>query len=357
MLFNRMRNSQAQAESVTQLELENEKLTAQIEMQSGHLDHAISEVNRLNQYITKMDFVKDMIVNLNLQLENIEMVAASSEEISSSIIEIAEHISDNTRAAQNSVDITERGTQALRNSVKSMVQAYEMTSSAKSRVGDVTTQAAKINEMVGIIEAVAGQTNLLALNASIEAARAGDAGRGFAVVADEIKKLAESTKDSVKLIQDTVASLNGSVESSVDAIEQATRSFEVGMEEINSATQLVEASENEINKILSSMETVRDQIESQTAASEEVASSVAQINESAKQLHKETTQTGKAFSDIALEVNGIRLDLLKRKPDLLPSYTIELAITDHMNWRWDIYNMIMGFQKINVDRLDRKSVV
>lgn len=326
-------------------------LKAQLQEKSDQLENALSDVNRLNQFIMKMDFVKEMIVNLNLQLVSMEMVAASSEEISASIIEIAEHVADNTRSAQHSVEVTERGTTTLRSAVASIAEAFEQTKKAKEKVEDVTAHAAKINEMVGIIEAVAGQTNLLALNASIEAARAGEAGRGFAVVADEIKKLAESTRESAKLIQSTVTSLNGSVESSVASIEQSTNQFKLGLDNVQTATQLVADSENELRSIMSGMEVVRDQIEAQTAASEEVASSVAQINDSIKELHRQTTRTGKAFSDIAAEVNGLRLGMIKLHPDLSASHMIEIAITDHLNWRWNIYNMIMGYQTISKGQL------
>jgi methyl-accepting chemotaxis protein len=53
--------------------------------------------------------------------------------------------------------------------------------------------AARIGDVVELINTIAGQTNLLALNAIIEADRAGEAGCGFAVVASELKVLAEQT--------------------------------------------------------------------------------------------------------------------------------------------------------------------
>lgn len=324
-------------------------LRQQLALKNEHLEYALSEINRLNQFITKMDFVKAMIMNLNHQMEAIEMVAASSQEISASIIDIAEFVADNARTAEKSVGISENSTHALREAVAAIAHAFEQTSDAKARVADVTTQTAKINEMVGIIEAVAGQTNLLALNASIEAARAGDAGRGFAVVADEIKKLADSTKESVWHIQEVVASLKGSVSSSVDAIDQASISFGTGLESIQKATNLVDVSEGEMRALLGRMEDARDRIESQTAASEEVASSVSQINESIKELHQQTNRTGKAFSDIASEVGGIRQAIMDRYPDFGTHHMIEIAITDHLNWRWNIYNMIMGYKKITLE--------
>lgn len=312
--------------------------------------YMLSEINRLSQYIMKMDFVKSMVTNLDLQQESIEAVSASSEEIANSIIEIAEHVVDNTKTAEKSVEITKNGTEGLKQAVVVITDAFALTDGVKLKVEDVTQHARKINEMVKIIEAVAEQTNLLALNASIEAARAGDSGRGFAVVADEIKKLADSTKESVKLIQGVVSNLNHSVKDSMEALENATKSFQIGVNNVNHVVELVESSEHEIRTIVKSMHFVREQIEAQTAASEEVSSSLAYINENMKTLHSQTNKTGKAFADIASEVNGIRLDLLKKSVNIPESVMIEVAITDHLNWRWMIYNMILGYQTITIEQ-------
>lgn len=64
-------------------------------------------------------------------------------------------------------------------------------------VGEVRVMADGIGE-------ISEQINLLALNASIEAARAGENGKGFAVVANEIGHLADQTRQTVKVIQETI---------------------------------------------------------------------------------------------------------------------------------------------------------
>src|SRR6185437_9739158 len=103
---------------------------------------------------------------------NVQSVASATEEMASSVNEISRQVQESARMANDAVD-----------------QARKTNDS----VGGLSKAAARIGDVVELINTIAGQTNLLALNATIEAARAGEAGRGFAVVASEVKALAEQT--------------------------------------------------------------------------------------------------------------------------------------------------------------------
>ena len=101
-----------------------------------------------------------------------QSVASATEEMASSVDEISRQVQKSARMANEAVD---------------------QARSTNDRVGELSKAAARIGDVVELINSIAGQTNLLALNATIEAARAGEAGRGFAVVASEVKALAEQT--------------------------------------------------------------------------------------------------------------------------------------------------------------------
>jgi methyl-accepting chemotaxis protein len=94
--------------------------------------------------------------------------------------------------------------------------------STNDDIADLAQAAQKIDDVVKLIQSVAGQTNLLALNATIEAARAGAAGKGFAVVASEVKALAVQTAKATDDIGSQIAAVQTSTQSAVRAIGNIT---------------------------------------------------------------------------------------------------------------------------------------
>jgi len=64
-------------------------------------------------------------------------------------------------------------------------------------INDVNTAIDKYSKMAMEIDAIARHINIISLNASIEAARAGQHGKAFAVVAEEVRKLAQTSKNTV----------------------------------------------------------------------------------------------------------------------------------------------------------------
>jgi methyl-accepting chemotaxis protein len=186
---------------------------------------------------------------------NVRSVASATEEMASSINEIGRQVQDSARMAGEAVD-----------------QARK----TNDRVSELSKAAARIGDVVELINTIAGQTNLLALNATIEAARAGEAGRGFAVVASEVKALAEQTAKATGEIGQQITGIQTATQDSVNAIK------EIG---------------GTIGKLCEISSTIASAVEEQGAATQEISRNVQQAAHGTQQVSSNITDVQRGASE------------------------------------------------------------
>jgi len=212
---------------------------------------------------------------------NVQSVASATEEMASSVNEISRQVQDSARIAGNAV---------------------EQAQTTNDRVGELAKAAARIGDVVELINTIAGQTNLLALNATIEAARAGEAGRGFAVVASEVKALAEQTAKATGEISAQIGGIQTATQDSVSAIREIGETIKQ-MSEISS--------------------TIASAVEEQGAATQEIARNVQlaaggtqQVSANITDVQRGASEAGQASSLVLSAAQSLSSDSTKLKTEV-----------------------------------------
>ncbi|MDR3440347.1 methyl-accepting chemotaxis protein [Telmatospirillum sp.] len=194
----------------------------------------------------------------------VQALAGTAVELSASIGEIASRIGDTASQSRNASESVKRGSEQF-----TLLAQY----------------AAKIGDVVELIEAIAGQTNMLALNATIEAARAGEAGQGFSVVAGEVKALAVRTTQATKEVSDQI-----------EAIRQASSAAVAAMEEIDGS----------ITRITTLAGDVASSVEEQHAATEEISRRVQFAADGAEKGAQLATRLAQTTDEARGEANSVQ---------------------------------------------------
>jgi len=212
---------------------------------------------------------------------NVQSVASATEEMASSITEISRQVQESARMASEAVDQASR---------------------TNDRVGELSKAAARIGDVIELINNIAGQTNLLALNATIEAARAGEAGRGFAVVASEVKALAEQTAKATGEIGQQITGIQSATQDSVGAIQEISGTIGK-LSEISSA--------------------IAAAVEEQGAATQEISRNVQQaaqgtqmVSVNITDVQRGATETESASSHVLSAAQSLSLDSNRLKDEV-----------------------------------------
>jgi methyl-accepting chemotaxis protein len=316
-------------------------LETYIEIQAGSVVNGLGEIITYN---TQLDTIKELIEFQEIQQQEIVAADQLMHELDESIEEIATSVGDISEQTKHAFKKLNQDLESLQQ-VSSILQTTD--EGHKSMQEDIRRLVERVNsvaKLMELIKKIADQTNLLALNASIEAARAGEAGKGFAVVAEEVRKLADDTSTSVKSIHTDIQELLHITHN----ISSLTTQFSQDLHQGVTDTLYISQTLAELNKNLQQQGARFEEIATMTKVQAQSATTISErnhtITESMQKSKVIVFDMGSAIYKLSKMIDGYRSTTISKNFIISQEDIIELAITDHLLWRWKIYNLLLGFE-------------
>ncbi len=191
----------------------------------------------------------------------------------------------------------------------------EVSESMKA-TNDMTQKLSEAVEEIGVtlnlISDISSSTNLLALNASIEAARAGEAGKGFAVVASEVGNLANSTQDSLKVVQSViervqqnVREITAQVEENSTKMDTQNKYFANVFQSMQDMSELLDVSVSAIGTMGEAHSKQSEVIKGTVSINQDIAESIRDENEQFNSINAMAESNANDITNLAMQASAI----------------------------------------------------
>lgn len=252
-------------------------------------------------------------------VESSNILSSKTDESMNNLSELSEWkdvVADNVVKVETaSKDLLEKSIEN-ENLLNELHTINEEVSNSMKTTNDITQNLSEAVQEIGVtlslISDISSSTNLLALNASIEAARAGDAGKGFAVVATEVGNLANSTQESLNVVQSVIERIQQNakqitlqVEENFTKMGKQNEYFTNVFHCMQDMKELLNISVNSIGTMGKAHNKQSEVIKNTISINQDIAESIKNENEQFNSINKMAESNANDITNVAIQAGFI----------------------------------------------------
>lgn len=272
--------------------------------------------------------MKELNSTVNQLSRSVNVIAQSATTLAALVEETKADGDGVSGKMEETVSISQKGKAVMQDVGTAMHSINDSVRQLQYAIDEVGKASQEITDITRTIGEIADETNLLSLNASIEAARAGEAGRGFAVVATETSKLAQTSMESVRHIDELIMEIKSLIESvisqakdSVDNINNssvlignAVKTYDSIFDNIAVVSDLVQKMIQKVNQVENVARNVADISEEQAdssrsilASSDDLVAQAGSLMQSSETVAKESEELTTSAKELESQIKIFRV--------------------------------------------------
>ncbi len=311
----------------------------------------IDSVSGIMESVLNVDSLKDVLESVQNTAAHAEGISAAAQQLSASVKEVAHYAVQVADYSDQAVRDVVDGRQEIEESLRGILAFGDLFAAMQEKVDSLSHSTEEISQVADFIRNIADQTNLLALNAAIEAARAGEHGRGFSVVAAEVRSLADQTKQSIHQITATIEQVQRESRLVRELTEKVMNDLHTRVTQSQNAMQKLEVIVNQVEQINGFTGNIAANAEEQAAATEEITQRISHVLDDTFHTKEQVDKMGENIYQTSVQINHLRLDLVKRIARLQDHQLVRIVKTEHLLWKWWLYNMMLGYHTVDEKQL------
>ena len=286
-------------DAATQVSGSADKMTAGVNKSEGLIQNVAMSVSSAAD---NADTQKSAIGETEIRIVNMEQ----------SIEKAVKAMQAGLKSVQQTLQHASIGNETATATVQQMNDISVAVEESAKIVEELGENSKEIGSIVEVISGIAEQTNLLALNAAIEAARAGEHGRGFTVVSEEVRKLAESSQQSVQKIGTIISAIQTTTENAVKTMNTASKQVAQGRENVestgnsfNEILNMIKVAEENSQQVMDLIGNMRAPIEDIVNRTEKISNMAVEIAQKMEEISLSTAQQAESIIEISDNSNSL----------------------------------------------------
>lgn len=247
----------AMVASLREMIISVQEMTDEVSSSAEELAAGADQTTRAIEHVTVA--IQEVAAGTERQVDSVDKGTESAAATASEVQSISGFMEQVSGMMDKTSQSAAEGNESVISVVDKINGIHETVEELGAVIDKLNTRTEQIQGIVGVITGISRQTNLLALNASIEAARAGEQGRGFAVVASEVRKLAEESEKSARMISEQISSIN-------EEMKQATATMEDAKNRVSDGIMAVDTTGRSFSRIRRAVKGAAEKIEAMGGA-------------------------------------------------------------------------------------------